>query len=265
MSEKSYFEKVNDWLNADHESRTIEEGAKLMLQGNRNRILHDNVIRKSNFEKVEYELHKIIDKLQPEVKEMDNLLGREKITVPEMETKAAEMEINIEKVAFAGKRPDHDTLPVEIQAIIEENLQIYREMRSIFERLKILSTDSGHTAEERMPFLVQLFKLEDTLTANWTMYDKYDFKATTVNVNGAGSGNEINAKRVSANRKYLSDNKSKLLQLINSGSKEKAAELLDKMQVRYNELILNGETFASDQITELKNLGLIVQETGETK
>ena len=48
-NEKTYVEKVNDWLNADPATRTIEEGAMLMLQGNKNRILHQNVIHRNVF------------------------------------------------------------------------------------------------------------------------------------------------------------------------------------------------------------------------
>ena len=70
---------------------------------------------------------------------------------------------------------------------------------------------------------------------------------------------------VSANRKYLSDNKAKLTVLVADGKTDKATELLDKMQVRFNELILNGETFAPDQLTELKALGIIGATTEESK
>ena len=59
-NEKTYVDKVNAWLNTEPTKRTIEEGAKLMLQGNSNKILHQNVVHKSNFDKVVYELEKII-------------------------------------------------------------------------------------------------------------------------------------------------------------------------------------------------------------
>jgi len=255
--EKSYLQQVNDWLDADPEVRTIEEGAKLMLQGNRNRILHQNVIHRSNFEKVEYELKKII--------------GDQRFIAPvensqELETKVSNLETKLEAISVKGKRPDHDTLPENMQAIVEKNVIIYHEMRSRFERLKVLSSE-GHTASERLPFLEELLELDGTLTYNWNLYDSFDANApiATDKKPIIIPGEKIDAKRVSANRKFLSDNKSKMVVLIESGETDKMNALLEKMQLRYNELIQNGETFAPDQVANFKALGLIVGEVLEIK
>lgn len=254
-NEKSYLEQVKDWLDADPRVRTIEQGAKLMLQGNRNRILHQNVIHRSNFEKVEYELKKIIG---------DQRLIEPVADFQELETKVSMIEKSLETMTVGGKRPDHDSLPENIQVLVEKNVSIYHEMRSRFEKLKVLSED-GHTAEERLPFLNELLELEARLTFNWTLYDHFDVNAPipTDKKPIIIPGEKIDAKRVSANRKFLSDNKSKMVTLIESGETDKMNALLEKMQLRYNELIQNGETFAPDQVTNFKALGLIVGEVGE--
>ncbi len=253
-NQKPYVDQVNDWLNADPATRTIEEGAKLMLQGNKNRILHENVIHRSNFEKVVYELEKIIG---------DKRVVTEPINIPALEEKVAKIEL---LPAREGKRADHDFLPLEIQSIPERNTAIYHQMRSYFERLKVLSED-GHTAEERFPILAELLELDAQLTANWQTYDNFDVNAPKEQDRkpAAAAGEKIDAKRVSANRKYLSDNKTKLPVLITEGKTDKAEKLLAEMQLRYNELILNGDTFAPDQVAELKALGLIVGTTEEAK
>jgi hypothetical protein len=256
-NEKTYVEKVKDWLNA--ESRSIEEGAKLMLQGNKNRILHENVIRKNNFAKIEYELKKILGHKCP-INVIEQVPAP--VNVQELEIKVKKIEEEIESSNFAGKRADHDSLPAGIQLLVEKNLEIYHEIRSRFERLKMLSED-GHTAEERLPFLQELLTLETSLISNWEIYDDYDTPDEESNTSLI-PGEKIDAKRVSADRKYLSSNKSILSVLIDAGNTEKVTELRDKMQERYNELILNGETFAADQVAELKALGVIVCETGET-
>jgi len=253
-NEKTYVEKVNDWLNADPATRTIEVGARLMLQGNRNRILHENVLRKSNFDKVIYELTKMI--------------GNERaitIAIPENIEEIKEKVATIElKPEITGKRADHDSLPEEIKLILENNVEIYHTMRSLFERLKVLSED-GHTEAERFPFLSELLELDATLTANWETYDTFDVNAPVYEKikTGVVPGVSIDAKRVSANRKYLSDNKAKYTLLVADNKTDKAAELLARMQIRFDELILNGETFAPDQMTELQSLGLIVAVTEE--
>ncbi len=251
-NEKTYVDKVNDWLNADPSTRSIEEGATLMLQGNRNRILHKNVLQKKNFEKVEYELEKIIagQRQHVAVEPVNNEIQKLENNLPKT------MEIIESKLALEnkGKRPDHDKLPVAIQSSFDKNLEIYPRMRSIQERLKVLNVTG--TASDRLPFLTELFALDAELRENWDNYDKFDANAPVIEKVENVPGN-LSGKQVSAARKYLSDNKAKLTSLIADGKAEKAAELLDKMQVRFNELVLNGDTFAPDQLAELKTLGLI--------
>jgi len=106
-----------------------------------------------------------------------------------------------------------------------------------------------------------LIKANETLTSNWEKYDSFTFepKKETTDTNP-----KIDAKRVSANRKYLSDNKTKIPLLIAAGKNVAADRLLAEMQKRYNEMHLNGETFAADQLSELKAIGLIIGEPGET-
>lgn len=235
--EKDYVEKVNDWLNADPATRSIEEGAKLMVMGNRNKILYKNVIYKNNFEKVEYELRKIVG--TPKIEVTKDLTAD---TIQQMEKDLPDTMETLEKVLSTetkGKRPDHDTLPPEIKSCFENNLEIYPKMRSIQERLKVLS-ETG-TPEERLPFLTELLDLDVRLHANWIAYDSFDVTAKAEENKDASVNKGIDAKRVSANRKYLSDNKAKLTALITAKNDVKAAELLKKMQLRCEELLATGD------------------------
>lgn len=250
--EKSYEQKVNDWLNTEPSERNLEVGATLMLQGNRNRILHQNVLRKENFDKIEYELQKIIG---------SNRVVEVKIDIPALELKAQEIEPTLEGEPKAGKRADHDSLPEEIKVILAKNLEIYRVMRSLFERIKLLSGEE-HTPEERLPFVQELLRMETILTENWAAYDSFDINRQTLN--SKSEFVPLTASEVSAARKFLSTNKSKLAKLQVAGSETKAAELLKKMQDRYNSLVLSGETFAADQLEAFAKVGLIVGVPGTT-
>ena len=95
----NYKEQVQAWLDTESAKRGLELGAKLMLQGNRNRILHENVIRKSNFEKIEYELQKIMG---------DEFRNCNEPIVQEMTLRVTTNETT-QKEATSGKRDDHDT------------------------------------------------------------------------------------------------------------------------------------------------------------
>lgn len=246
MAELNEFEqKCQDWLDKPAAERNVQDGALLMLQANRNRILFQNVVNKKNVDKIEYELKKYLGTKYrqcdaPTVQKMHEELVKVTETLP------AETQ---------GKREDHDKLPAEIQKLYFDNSEIYARMRSLHEKLKLMSGD-GYTPCDRFPYLKELLANSAQIRENWKMYDTFvigqkveaKVKAPVI----------IDAKRVSANRKYLSDNKSKLAVLIADKNEEKAAELLSKMQIRFNELIQNGETFAPDQVEELKKLGIIV-------
>jgi len=248
-----YVEKVNAWLNADPSERTIEEGATLMLQGNRNRILYDHVIKKNNFGKVEYELGKIAE---------NNVQNCNEPTVKAMALEVVKNETT-QPVESVGKRADHDTLPPEIQNKFDQNQTIYPEMRAIHARLTVLN-ETG-TACDRYPFLKKLLELDKQLRTNWDEYDNFDPNAPVIvaDTKNPVPGELLSASRVSANRKFLSINKETVSKLIADGNPDKAKLILDKMQDRYNECILGGVSFSDDQLADLKEIGLIIGETKE--
>lgn len=65
-------------------------------------------------------------------------------------------------------------------------------------------------------------------------------------------------RRLQANRKYLSENKKKLKELDTAATYKQHNALLNKMQLRYNEIISSGNTFKESQLQELKELGIKV-------
>ena len=246
QNKMTYKEQVQQWLDSPTEERNLEVGAKLMIQGNRNRILYDHVMRKSNFEKVEYELTKIMG---------NDLRNNDEAIELKLVVQITQNETTQPKEEEKGKRSDHDTLPEALKSAFEKNLSIYPEMRSLHERLKVLS-ETG-SATDRLPFLEKLLSLDKELRDNWNLYDGFDPNELKVE-EIAEKAVVVDFKRVSANRKYLSTNKTKLAGLLSGDNSDKAAELLTEMQIRFSELIANGETFAPDQVAELKELGLNV-------
>lgn len=74
-----------------------------------------------------------------------------------------------------GKRPDHDTLPPEIQSLYVENLSVLRRMREVHLRLRSLSlVDHPCPDSERYPFLKELIGLDKKYRGNWKAYDEYE-------------------------------------------------------------------------------------------
>lgn len=80
----------------------------------------------------------------------------------------------------AGKRLDHDTLPVEIQALYIENGNIIHKMRELHLQLRELSKENATCPDsERYPFLKELIALDKTYHKNWQIYDSWTPQATT--------------------------------------------------------------------------------------
>lgn len=75
-------------------------------------------------------------------------------------------------------------------------------------------------------------------------------------VNKIEGSSVIDARRISANRAYLSRNKDKLSTLKDTKEEAKYAKLLDEMQVRYNELESSGNPVSDEQKEELSSLGI---------
>lgn len=80
----------------------------------------------------------------------------------------------------AGKRLDHDSLPVEIQALYIENGNIIHKMRELHLQLRQLSKENTTCPDsERYPFLKELIALDKTYHKNWQIYDSWTPQAAT--------------------------------------------------------------------------------------
>lgn len=80
----------------------------------------------------------------------------------------------------AGKRLDHDSLPVEIQALYIENGNIIHKMRELHLQLRELSKENATCPDsERYPFLKELIALDKTYHKNWQIYDSWTPQAAT--------------------------------------------------------------------------------------
>lgn len=97
----------------------------------------------------------------------------------------------------AGKRLDHDSLPVEIQALYIENGNIIHKMRELHLQLRQLSKENATCPDsERYPFLKELIALDKTYHKNWQIYDSWTPQATTT-----AAQSTVNTEAAPANTK----------------------------------------------------------------
>lgn len=168
-----FTQKLQSWLNTPDDQKDYAEGALMLLQLTNNQIMYRNISVNPKG-KAEF----ITGKLQKYLSFRLAKLTHEQVT--EMETKVKTI---VEKTIKpqpdfadfkAGKRPDHDRLPEEIQALYVENLDIVHRMRELHLQLRKLSSVSSPCPDsERYPFLKELIALDKKLHDNWDRYDHF--------------------------------------------------------------------------------------------
>ena len=145
------------WLRSDHtDEESIRKGAELLLRVNRNRGLFERICRypRGGLKKLEYELQKHVNiRLQGyTIQDIENL---DKEIMPQVQVAvdaddgAAGEEIPFVKesadegdtvcVVLKGKRPDHDKLPAEIQAIWPANAERWKKIKESYNLLLSLN------------------------------------------------------------------------------------------------------------------------------
>lgn len=240
--------KIQAWLDTPPAERSLEVGAILMLQSNRNRTLHQNVVRRENFAKIEYELIKYMgDKYK-------------KCDAPTVEKLEEELTIvaTTQKEESTGKREDHDALPHEIQAIYSRNSEVYARMRSLHERLKVLS-GNGFTPCDRFPHLKELLALDTELRLNWDKYDNYVIGSETKKAEKKlTTGSPLDVQRIGANRVYLTRASKEIPEKILAGKTKSAENQLAEAQIRYDELIADGQQIDEATAEKLKAVGVVI-------
>ena len=181
MLDDKFTTSIQTWLNAKAEDRDLRAGADLLLRLNRNKWMNQQILRTSNFSKLEYELKKHLrirlDGLTiQQVVEMENeVMPKAEETINKIKTIDDNMptistDAENPQPQFAGKRADHDSLPDEIKALYEKNGEIYFKLKQTFETLKQM-----HDAQpcDRYELLKVLSELDTQYRKNWQRYDEF--------------------------------------------------------------------------------------------
>ena len=172
------------WMNTPDAQKNWDEGAILLLQLSGNRIMYRNISvnPKGKAEFIKGQLQKYLNfrlqklthdqvadmqtKVDDIVKNVIKPAGKSEIDVANKSEEFADFK--------AGKRPDHDDLPEEIQALYVENLDIVHRMRELHLKLRTLSLDNATCPDsERYPFLKEIINLDKKRVANWDIYDHF--------------------------------------------------------------------------------------------
>jgi len=254
--DKKFLDKLNAYMAKPEQERDLMEGATILLQMNRNRILHQNITRNPlrHKERLFHELAKL-QKIYNEGMTITGIIEMEK-QVPEIEstTLKAITESTEEKTGaiHLGKREDHEDLPESIKALWVQNGEYARLMKSLHEKLKLMA---NMLPCDRYETLQQLIETDKKYRVNWEKYDTYTGQANTPE-DEQGKAQAIDANRVSANRKYISQNKGKVAKYKEAQDLPKYHALLEKIQERYDELKSAGCNLDEKHMAELVAIGI---------
>lgn len=269
-------ERIEAWLAMpEHtDDADIMEGALMLLQLNRNRQLFQTVSTcPQRFVKtVEYELRKFLpmrkrgQTCQDVMKEATELLGELKEVVP---TKPVNGDVIAEAAEDIlpgrnGRRPDHDGLPQDIQAIWAENAERWKKIKELYNRCLTI-TQPCDLAES-------LNALKDTwykYKAEFARYDEY------VAQNDEEQGEEVSdpmklAKNITNARSYISKNLEKLLNMklaaeeTGQGKAFEDYEGLRKLvEERVRILNENHQPIGNDLLSKLAAAGVMISKPAE--
>ena len=274
-------DKIRAWLDMPDnvtKEQNFREGTLLLLQlsGNKYQVNYLNKGWKSNVQKSKliYELNKHlriklsgitlqqIKEMQPEVERIGRDIAGE--TTSMAPTNMAE-ESSTHK-PMRGKRPDHDQLPPEIQALYVETNKLLQKERSLHERLKLMNDAKPC---DRHEFVTMLINLDKRRIEDWKQYDNYVIGQEAKDVSGkepktpstsqSVNNAAIDATSIGTIRTFLSRNIDKAIQLKSDELQIVAyTKLLAELQSKYETATALGAKFSDKTIKNLQEAGVKV-------
>lgn len=255
-------EQITDWLNTPQSDRDISVGAMMLLRLNNNRFLFTNILRRPDkyADKLEYELRKHL-RIRLDNMTMSDVVRLEAQVIPAAkQTLAAppavistDDELPEAKVA-KGRRADHDSLPPAVQALWDNNLQLYKTIKNVFEQLKTMERAEPC---DRYEYLKILDDADRKYRANLEKYDAYVIGSEPVaNTTEDAAADQSARRKVNAARKTLTKYKSILRKSLRLGDTERADAAKVKILDCVNTIRSAGNTIGESVTAELLELGI---------
>ena len=190
--DNKFTEKVQAWLETPEQERDYATGALYYLQLSNNQIVYRNLSMRPerNAMFIEHEIRKYMSFRLAQVtkkevsdmqKKVDTIVHLRHLDTSCKSADAAKQSstsVSDNSCSFtqfrAGKRPDHDSLPDNIQALYVENADIMHKMREVHRQLRALSLGNAPCPDsERYPFLKEIIALDKRYHRNWQIYDSF--------------------------------------------------------------------------------------------
>lgn len=275
--DKTLTDKIVAWLNAPAhtEDADIMEGALMLLQLNRNRMLYMTISTnpKRFLKTVEYELKKFLPlrmkgkTCQDVRREADEFLSELRENgidkgQSEGQDETSDTDDTDDTVAPVrnGKREDHDQLPQNIRDIWDTNAKRWKSIKELYNAC--LSIENPCDLEENLKVLKETYY---AYKADYARYDSFTFENEGAKSEEDGASNDLKAlKDINNARSYISKNVDKLSALKKEALKDDATDaqtkayqsLLSSMTQRVQTLVDNGQVMGEDLMNKLQATGI---------
>ena len=248
MIDNQFTKLIQDFLQLGNRTEVqITEGAGLLLRINKNRAMHQRILRnpKRMEKKVVYELSKHLkyrlDGLTlAEVGKMDKKVTFQidaMIAEGMPETDAADDGRDASQPRL-GKRADHDSLPPEIQGLWEINAERYKSIKEA--RATVETLDAPCDRYEYLKFMSEAYA---AYKRDMAKYDAYKPGLE----DGKDAGNTDAA--VSSARAYISKARKKYDGLLADADTEELGKLHEKIQQRVD-ILIDCNAALSDELVQ---------------
>lgn len=256
-------QQITDWLNTPRAQRDIASGAMMLLRLNNNRFLYANIMRRPDkfAEKLEYELRKHL-RIRLDNMTMADVVRLEAQVIPAAKKTLAtppavistDDELPEAKVA-TGRRADHDSLPPAVQALWDNNLQLYKTIKNVFEQLKTMENAQPC---DRYEYLKILDEADRKYRANLEQYDNFVASGEPVAPATDNTNSDEAQRKINAARKTLTKYK-KILAKANI-SDERATTARQKIIACIETIRENGGVVGAAVTADLKKLGIVIND-----
>lgn len=247
--------QIQAWLaKPEHSKDDLIQGATYVLKLTRNQAMFNTIMRRPERykDKIIYELQKRLPMrldhmTRADVKALETeIMPAVSEAIAETDTQSDNDETQDVAVA-AGKRADHEQLPVDIQQLWDVNAERWKKIKELYNTCKKLEKPC-----DRYEYLKLLKETWYAYKKDFTTYDTYKIgeNAETFESSAESSAAEVTVKDVTNARAYISKNLEKLETMTDKGSEE-YIKLKEKVAQRINVILNAGESFSDDMITRL--------------
>lgn len=239
----------------------------MLLQLNHNRTLHANIVRRPErfAGKVEYELRKHLkirlDGLTvADVAKMGReVMPRVEETLHQVPVISTDAELPEGTVA-RGRRPDHEQLPAEIQALWDGNIENFHKVRDLHHRLKEMEAAPPC---DRYEYLKMLDEADRKYRENLARYDGFVIGQEPVADASDNAAEDQAPKRDKARIDAARKSISKWKKILAGDDQSRQEEAKSKVLAAVTELRAAGGTLGDKVSAELRELGLALEESAD--